>query len=38
MFNFEHYRTKPGTNESTGENNTEDNEDGMWEETFKTHQ
>ncbi|CAF3409540.1 unnamed protein product [Rotaria socialis] len=37
MFNFEHYRQKPGTNGEAGENNNEDNEDGMWEETFKTH-
>ncbi|CAF1299702.1 unnamed protein product [Adineta ricciae] len=34
MFNFEHYRTKPGTNEGT---DNEENEEGMWEETFKSH-
>ncbi|CAF3788669.1 unnamed protein product [Rotaria sordida] len=37
MFNFEHYRKKPGSDGAETENNTEDNEDGMWEETFKSH-
>ncbi|CAF1331590.1 unnamed protein product [Rotaria sordida] len=37
MFNFEHYRKKSGSDGAETENNTEDNEDGMWEETFKSH-
>ncbi|CAF4684394.1 unnamed protein product [Rotaria sp. Silwood1] len=37
MFNFEHYRKKPGSDGAAVENNNEDNEDGMWEETFKSH-
>ncbi|CAF3417293.1 unnamed protein product [Rotaria socialis] len=34
LFNFEHYRKKPQSNKTTTDN---DSEDGMWEETFKTH-
>jgi len=34
LFHFEHYRKKPG---SDGENKDDENEDGMWEETYKTH-
>ncbi|CAF1002078.1 unnamed protein product [Adineta steineri] len=37
MFNFEHYRKKPASDGAPAENNAEDNEDGMWEETFKSH-
>ncbi|CAF0776287.1 unnamed protein product [Rotaria sordida] len=34
MFNFEYYRKKPESNKTATNNN---NEDGMWEETFKNH-